>query len=77
MPRISFYFSNRKTFFSTYSWDEWVPEDRVLKYNEVNVQKQKEVSKQHASTSAKNKKGASTNIGNVFNGSNFNEFTYI
>lgn len=29
------------------NWDEWVPESRVLKYNEVNVQRQKEVSKQH------------------------------
>ncbi len=49
------------------SWDEWVLEDRVLKYNDANVQKQKEVSKQHATTSAKNKKGASANIGNVLN----------
>ncbi|GAB0088155.1 mortality factor 4-like protein 1 [Sergentomyia squamirostris] len=40
------------------NWDEWVPENRVLKYNEVNVQKQKEVSKQHASLAAKNKKAA-------------------
>ena len=39
------------------SWDEWVPENRVLKYNEANVQRQKEVSKQHATTAAKNKKG--------------------
>ena len=31
--------------FYIFSWDEWVPENRVLKYNEVNVQKQKEVSK--------------------------------
>ncbi|XP_037034430.1 mortality factor 4-like protein 1 isoform X2 [Bradysia coprophila] len=38
------------------NWDEWVLEDRVLKYNDANIQKQKEVSKQHASTSAKNKK---------------------
>uniref|UniRef100_A0A6B2E9W3 Mortality factor 4-like protein 1 n=1 Tax=Phlebotomus kandelakii TaxID=1109342 RepID=A0A6B2E9W3_9DIPT len=38
------------------NWDEWVPENRVLKYNEANVQKQKEVSKQHASLAAKNKK---------------------
>lgn len=47
------------------SWDEWVPENRVLKYNEANVQKQKEVSKLHASGSAKNKKGAVGTTGNV------------
>jgi len=27
------------------SWDEWVPESRVLKYNEANVQLQKETQK--------------------------------
>lgn len=32
-----------------YSWDEWVPESRVLKYNEANVAKQKEVQKAHSS----------------------------
>jgi mortality factor 4-like protein 1 len=31
--------------FSSFSWDEWVPESRVLKYNEANVQKQKELQK--------------------------------
>lgn len=30
------------------SWDEWVPESRVLKYNESNVQKQREVQKAHS-----------------------------
>uniref|UniRef100_T1JFS7 Mortality factor 4-like protein 1 n=1 Tax=Strigamia maritima TaxID=126957 RepID=T1JFS7_STRMM len=30
------------------NWDEWVPESRVLKYNEVNLQKQKELEKAHA-----------------------------
>ncbi|XP_035226446.1 mortality factor 4-like protein 1 [Stegodyphus dumicola] len=25
------------------SWDEWVPESRVLKYNDANMQKQKEL----------------------------------
>ncbi|RWS25459.1 Mortality factor 4-like protein 1 [Leptotrombidium deliense] len=35
------------------SWDEWVPEGRVLKYNEANVQKQKEL--QDAQNSAKSK----------------------
>lgn len=39
------------------SWDEWVPENRVLKYNEANVQRQKDVFKQHSSTAGKNKKG--------------------
>lgn len=29
------------------NWDEWVPECRVLKYNEANLQKQKELSKTH------------------------------
>lgn len=43
--------------FLFYSWDEWVPEDRVLKYNETNCLKQKEVKNQHATVS-KNKKGA-------------------
>lgn len=38
------------------SWDEWVPENRVLKYNEANVQRQKEVTKLHSSLAAKNKK---------------------
>lgn len=38
------------------NWDEWVPENRVLKYNESNVQRQKEVTKLHSSLAAKNKK---------------------
>lgn len=42
---------------SVSSWDEWVPEDRVLKYNEANVQRQKDLSKQQHAT--KNKKGES------------------
>ncbi|KFM81339.1 Mortality factor 4-like protein 1, partial [Stegodyphus mimosarum] len=29
------------------NWDEWVPECRVLKYNEANLQKQKELAKTH------------------------------
>ncbi|CAL1283884.1 unnamed protein product [Larinioides sclopetarius] len=29
------------------NWDEWVPECRVLKYNEANLQKQKELEKTH------------------------------
>lgn len=39
-----------------FSWDEWVPESRVLKYNETNVLKQKEVQKAHQSQPAKAKK---------------------
>ncbi|XP_058453522.1 nuA4 complex subunit EAF3 homolog [Malaya genurostris] len=38
------------------NWDEWVPENRVLKYNEANVQRQREVTKLHSSLAAKNKK---------------------
>lgn len=29
------------------NWDEWVPEGRVLKFNDANVQKQKELEKAH------------------------------
>nr|CAD7394629.1 unnamed protein product [Timema cristinae] len=29
------------------NWDEWVPESRVLKYNESNVQRQKELQRSH------------------------------
>lgn len=47
------------------SWDEWVPENRVLKYNEANVQRQKEVSKVHTSGSAKSKKGAVVGTGEI------------
>lgn len=36
-------------FIIIFSWDEWVPESRVLKYNEANVAKQKEVQKAHSS----------------------------
>ncbi|KAK9872150.1 hypothetical protein WA026_016204 [Henosepilachna vigintioctopunctata] len=39
------------------SWDEWVPESRVLKYNEANVSRQKEVQKAHAAQPNKTKKG--------------------
>ncbi|KAB0802499.1 hypothetical protein PPYR_04685 [Photinus pyralis] len=40
------------------NWDEWVPETRVLKYNEANVAKQKEVQKAHSTqaSAAKAKK---------------------
>lgn len=43
-----------RIFYACCSWDEWVNENRVLKYNDVNVQKQKDLEKEH---SAKNKKG--------------------
>ncbi|XP_052866197.1 mortality factor 4-like protein 1 [Anopheles cruzii] len=39
------------------NWDEWVPENRVLKYNEANCQRQREVSKLH-SPLVKNKKNS-------------------
>lgn len=39
-----------------FSWDEWVPESRVLKYNEANVARQKEVQKAHSAQQSKNKK---------------------
>ncbi|XP_053611904.1 mortality factor 4-like protein 1 [Plodia interpunctella] len=38
------------------NWDEWVPESRVLKYNEANVQRQKEVQRVHSAQPAKTKK---------------------
>lgn len=38
------------------NWDEWVGESRVLKYNEENVQKQKEIEKKVASSSKNAKK---------------------
>ncbi|XP_024936700.1 mortality factor 4-like protein 1 isoform X2 [Cephus cinctus] len=49
------------------NWDEWVPESRVLKYNEGNVQKQKEVQRAHAAQqmSQKGKKGSSSAKGQV------------
>lgn len=42
------------------NWDEWVPESRILKYNEGNVQKQKDVQRAYAAqqTSQKGKKVA-------------------
>ncbi|XP_020296986.1 mortality factor 4-like protein 1 isoform X2 [Pseudomyrmex gracilis] len=44
------------------NWDEWVPESRVLKYNETNVQKQKEIQKEYLNqqSAQKNKKGNTT-----------------
>ncbi|XP_066142032.1 mortality factor 4-like protein 1 [Euwallacea fornicatus] len=45
------------------NWDEWVPESRVLKYNEANVARQKEVQKNHSAQSKQKrttKKAATT-----------------
>ncbi|CAO1404290.1 unnamed protein product [Diamesa tonsa] len=42
------------------NWDEWVPENRVLKYNEVNCQLQKETMKTHATSTKNSKKAAKT-----------------
>lgn len=38
------------------NWDEWVPESRVLKYSEANVQKQKELQRAHKAHPQRNKK---------------------
>ncbi|EDV92600.1 GH18746 [Drosophila grimshawi] len=41
------------------NWDEWVPESRVLKYNDDNVKRQKELARLHGERSKKdNKKGS-------------------
>ncbi|XP_030747747.1 mortality factor 4-like protein 1 isoform X2 [Sitophilus oryzae] len=47
------------------NWDEWVPESRVLKYNEANVARQKEVQKAHAAQPSKQKKSAKKSSGIV------------
>ncbi|CAB3364004.1 Hypothetical predicted protein [Cloeon dipterum] len=39
------------------SWDEWVPEDRILKYNEASLQKQKELKKEYELSKVPKKKG--------------------
>ncbi|TMW52295.1 hypothetical protein DOY81_002628 [Sarcophaga bullata] len=39
------------------NWDEWVPEHRVLKYNDTNLQRQKELQKEHDAKKEKSKKG--------------------
>nr|CAD7257673.1 unnamed protein product [Timema shepardi] len=38
------------------NWDEWVPEGRVLKYQEINLQKQRELQKAHKANPQKTKK---------------------
>nr|XP_023017245.1 mortality factor 4-like protein 1 [Leptinotarsa decemlineata] len=44
------------------NWDEWVPESRVLKYNEANVARQKEVQMAHSAQPGKPKKTAKKSI---------------
>ncbi|KAM0835399.1 hypothetical protein ACQ4PT_062963 [Festuca glaucescens] len=54
--KLSFpaFYSSTYTLFSTfyifngYSWDEWVPSDRLLKYTEENIRKQQELTKNQA-----------------------------
>lgn len=47
------------------SWDEWVPESRILKYNEANVARQKELQKSHKTVYTKKAKGATPKTGKV------------
>lgn len=48
-----------------HSWDEWVPESRVLKYNELNVQRQKDVQRAHAAQQNAQKGKKSTVLSKV------------
>lgn len=48
-----------------FSWDEWVPEHRVLKYNDVNLQRQKELQKEHDAKKEKNRKSKGIKNGAV------------
>ncbi|KAG5682090.1 hypothetical protein PVAND_011469 [Polypedilum vanderplanki] len=43
------------------NWDEWVPENRVLKYNEANVQLQKEIQQKVESSTKSTKKASKSN----------------
>ncbi|KAJ8687084.1 hypothetical protein QAD02_022878 [Eretmocerus hayati] len=45
------------------NWDEWVPEDRVLKYTDTNVQKQREVQKVRDQTVKPNRKSGGSSKG--------------
>lgn len=47
------------------SWDEWVPENRVLKYNEANIEKQRELKESHEALKGKKKKRAAEGIDNL------------
>ncbi|XP_044018937.1 mortality factor 4-like protein 1 isoform X1 [Aphidius gifuensis] len=39
------------------NWDEWVPESRVLKFSDINVQKQKDVQRAHSAQQSSSQKG--------------------
>lgn len=41
------------------NWDEWIPENRALKLNDANIQRQKELEAEHAQISHKVKKSKS------------------
>ncbi|XP_058798171.1 mortality factor 4-like protein 1 [Phymastichus coffea] len=43
------------------NWDEWVPESRVLKYNDSNCQRQKDVQRAHAAQQSA-QKGKKSNV---------------
>lgn len=47
------------------SWDEWVPESRVLKYNDANCQRQKDVQRAHAAQQSAQKGKKSTVLSRV------------
>ncbi|KAJ8682298.1 hypothetical protein QAD02_018090 [Eretmocerus hayati] len=47
------------------NWDEWVPESRVLKYNEFNVQRQKDVQRAYAAQQSAQKGKKSTALTKV------------
>lgn len=49
---------NVHSFVYFYSWDEWVPESRILKYNDANVARQKDLQKSHKSRLQKKTKGS-------------------
>ena len=36
-------FESKLKFFYNSSWDEWVPDSRILKHNEENIKKQKDL----------------------------------
>lgn len=48
---FAFYFCEEELTFDCYRWDEWVPENRLLKFNEENLELQKKLLLTHAATS--------------------------
>jgi len=42
-------------------WDEWVSESRIMKFNEMNLQKKKELQEKHRSKDQAQKKEAAAN----------------